>query len=175
MTYFMTADEHFGHFNIIRYTKRPFDSVEEMDETLINNHNSVVSKEDLVIHAGDFTLAKRDIAEKYISKLNGKHLFLRGSHDRWLPNNAPYIYEKMIQEVYVVVCHYAMRTWPRSHYGSLMCFGHSHGTLIAGKNQYDVGVDNNSYFPISLEDVLKKVGVCNCLMCKASKEMKGRE
>lgn len=56
--YYFTADEHYGHKRIIEYSNRPFETVEEMDETLINNHNSVVNVNDTVIHAGDFTLWK---------------------------------------------------------------------------------------------------------------------
>ena len=140
-----------------------------MDETLITNFNSIVTTDDITIHAGDFTLAKKEIAENYIRRLNGKHIFLRGSHDYWLPKQAPYIWEKRIGDLYVVVCHYAMRTWPRSHYGSIQLYGHSHGTLIAGKNQMDVGVDANNYFPISLDTIREKLGICKCLMCQAIK------
>ena len=36
MTYF-TADQHFGHFNIIRLSHRPFASLEEMNESMITS------------------------------------------------------------------------------------------------------------------------------------------
>jgi len=62
--YYFTADEHYGHTNIIKYCKRPFNSIEEMDATLIENFNSKVTKADHTIHVGDFTFKRPD---SYIS------------------------------------------------------------------------------------------------------------
>lgn len=157
MSYFFSADEHYNHRNIIKYCNRPFDTVEEMDETMINNHNSVVGKNDTVIHAGDFTLLKhkRIIYEKYINRLNGTHVFLKGSHDYWLPwHKSQQVWEKQIGKHYIVVCHYAMRVWHKSHYNSFMLYGHSHGNLPTQGKQYDVGVDNNNFYPVSLDQVI---------------------
>ena len=50
-----TADSHISHRNIIKYCKRPFSDVEEMNETLISNWNKVVGKDDFVFHLGDFS------------------------------------------------------------------------------------------------------------------------
>ena len=157
--YWFTADEHYGHYNIIKYCERPFKTVEEMDETLIANHNEVVQKTDIVIHVGDFTLVKKDRASEYIQRLTGNHIFLLGSHDRWLNNNARQIWEKRIEGQVIVACHYAMRRWPRSHYGSWQVYGHSHGGLPPVGKQYDVGVDNNNFYPVSfyqLRDIMEK-------------------
>lgn len=157
--YFFTADEHYGHSNILKYSNRPFDSIKEMNSELIKRHNEVVSKNDIVIHAGDFTLKDSKYAWSIIDQLNGTNIFIKGSHDRWL-NNVPtsHIYEKRIQDIHIVVCHYAMRVWPRSHYNSWQLYGHSHGRLGPIGKQYDVGVDNNSYYPISfdhLQDIMR--------------------
>ena len=85
--FWFTSDQHYNHGKVIEYCSRPFSSVDEMDDILIQNHNSVVKLNDVVIHAGDFTLLKNkeQIYRKYINKLNGKHIFLKGSHDYWLP------------------------------------------------------------------------------------------
>jgi calcineurin-like phosphoesterase family protein len=160
--YWFTSDEHYGHKKILEYCERPFSSIEEMDKTIIDNHNSLVSKNDITIHAGDFTLWKniKGIYDNYINRLNGNHIFLKGSHDYWLknkPNNQ--IWEKNIyfngNKYHFVVCHYAMHTWPRSHYGSYHLFGHSHGNLELSGKRYDIGVDNNNFYPISADLIIE--------------------
>jgi len=152
MLYF-TADEHYGHDNIRKYSNRPFASVGEMDEELIRRHNEVVTDNDVTIHVGDFTLIHdaSTVHKNYVVRLRGKHVFLRGSHDRWLQKNALSIWEDRIEGQVVVACHYALRVWPRSHYGSWDLYGHSHGRLPPIGKQHDVGVDNNDYRPVSFE------------------------
>ena len=151
--YFFTADEHYGHANIIKYCQRPFDSVAEMDAEIIRRHNEVVGVDDMVVHAGDFTLVSSGAAQRYVARLTGQHIFLRGSHDRWLPAPPVDIWEKTIEGEYLVVCHYAMRVWARSHYNSWQLFGHSHGKLAPVGKQWDVGVDNNDFYPVSFEQL----------------------
>lgn len=157
--YFWTSDEHYGHFNMLRYSKRPFETIEEMNDTLIQNNNEIVSDDDIVVHVGDFTLKSKQEAEKYIKRLKGKHTFLRGSHDYWLPKKAPTMWEMEIEGQYVVACHYCFRVWPKSHYGSYNVYGHSHGNLAPIGKQWDVGVDNNNFYPVSfdqLKEIMKK-------------------
>jgi calcineurin-like phosphoesterase family protein len=96
-TIFFTADEHYGHTNIIRYCTRPFASAGVMDTEIIGRHNEFVGSQDEVIHAGDFTLVKRSIAEKYIKRLNGTHIFLKGNHNCWLKKSIAMIWERDIQ------------------------------------------------------------------------------
>jgi calcineurin-like phosphoesterase family protein len=153
MKYWFVADEHYDHTAIIKYCNRPFDTVGEMNQIIIDNHNSVVSKEDVVIHAGDFTWGNATRAKELIKQLSGNHVFLRGSHDKWLPRSYHEIWEKRIDKQVIVVCHYAMRVWPRSHYNSWQLHGHSHGRLKSIGKQYDVGVDNNNFYPVSSDAV----------------------
>ena len=156
---YFTSDEHYSHRKVCQYNNRPFTSVEEMNEQLVTNHNSVVTERDLTIHAGDFTFEKGiDKVEQLISSLNGTHIFLKGSHDYWQKGiNKKYgIFFNQRIEIkkdgcYIVVDHYAMARWPRSHYGSYLAFGHSHGHYINQGKSWDVGVDNNNYFPVSLQ------------------------
>ena len=57
----------------------------------------------------------------------------------------------------IVLCHYSMRKWNKSHYGSWHLYGHSHGNLPPLGLSFDVGVDTNDYYPYSLDDVSNKM------------------
>jgi len=153
--YFFTADEHYNHNNIIKYCNRPFLTVNEMDSVLIKNFNDIVGKDDITIHAGDFCLNKNPRkVNDLIKSLNGHHIFLKGSHDYWIPRNRSIqIWERSVENKYIVVCHYAMRTWARSHYNSWHLYGHSHGNLEPIGKSWDIGVDNNSFLPISFDQL----------------------
>ena len=159
MKYFFTSDEHYYHRNIIKYCGRSFKDVEEMNETIIERHNKKVGEKDTVIHAGDFCLYNNDIFEihRLIDKLNGNHVFLRGSHDNWLCDNNQTRWEKTISGIHIVVDHYPLMTWPKSHYGSFDLHGHLHGypPPIALGKQYDIGVDNNNFEPLSFDEIVE--------------------
>lgn len=78
---FMTSDHHFGHKNILEYEKeaRPFSSLEEMHEVLIDRWNNVVKPNDVVYHLGDFCFGKQWIS--IASRLNGRKKLVMGNHD----------------------------------------------------------------------------------------------
>jgi len=157
--YFFTADEHYGHDKHFIVHARGFDTVGEHDTTLISNHNSIVKEGDTVIHAGDTTLIRKNrewVHRRYIMHLNGKHIFLKGSHDFWLRGWHPQqIWEGTIEKQHVVICHYNMRTWRWSHYNSWQLYGHSHGKLQPTGKQWDVGVDNNQLHPVAWPALIK--------------------
>jgi len=167
---FFTSDTHYGHANIIKYCNRPFASIEEMDSSLIANHNSVVSENDTVYHIGDFAFGNLYAIERYFSKLNGRIRVVPGGHDKWI-NDAkkfvtrsgykveilPPLYSLEIGGLIVVLCHYALRVWDRSHYSSIHLYGHSHGNLPPIGRSIDVGVDCNNFYPFSLADIERRL------------------
>ncbi len=151
---FYTADEHYDHFNSIKQNNRPFETNAEMNRTMIDNHNSVVTDADTTYHVGDFTLKRGNgglkFANTIIEQLNGVHFFVKGSHEYWAKKlDLPYMIELPLEGRYLVLCHYAGRTWPRSHYNSWNLHGHSHGKLPPIGKQIDVGVDTNNFYPYS--------------------------
>jgi calcineurin-like phosphoesterase family protein len=170
-----TADWHVGHRNISKLCNRPFADLDEMHAALIDNWNARVKKTDTVYHLGDFCFGGHKRAFEIIEQLNGKIYFVPGSHDEWIKNFStsdrieilPPIHEIKykntttidckgnLQYLWIVLCHYPMQTWSRSHYGSISLHGHCHGAL---KNEpprsMDVGVDCHNYAPISLDEVI---------------------
>lgn len=82
MKVFVIADTHFDHENIIEYCDRPFDNVEEMNETMIKNWNEVVEDGDMVLHVGDFMLTYTERQKEIMCKLKGDIYLIRGNHDR---------------------------------------------------------------------------------------------
>lgn len=75
------SDTHFGHKNILEYEKeaRPFSTIEEMHEAMIERWNRVVKEKDIVYHLGDFAFGRDNI--KIASKLNGNKRLIMGNHD----------------------------------------------------------------------------------------------
>lgn len=86
MKYFVIADTHFNHENIIKYCNRPFKSVEEMNETIIKNWNETVSNNDVVICLGDVGLGSSNDLKPIIERLNGKKILIMGNHDNFSEN-----------------------------------------------------------------------------------------
>lgn len=84
MTIFVVSDTHFGHENILRFTNedgskvRTFSSVEEMNETMVQNWNKVVSDSDIVYHLGDVYFGK---GWQHLDRLKGRKRLILGNHD----------------------------------------------------------------------------------------------
>lgn len=157
MSLWFTSDTHFGHKNVIKYCNRPFQTVEEMDEVLIKNWNSRICPNDVVYHLGDVAFRSVEETNAILKRLNGKKILIRGNHDKKI-NSSLFegvynYYELKVQDKFIVMCHYAMRVWNKSHHGSYHLYGHSHGTLPQHGLSMDVGVDANEFKPISFEEI----------------------
>ena len=160
MTTWFTSDTHFGHANIIKYSNRPFASVDEMDRALIANWNAKVGQYDVVRFLGDFCFSDLEKGQHYFNQLNGvKHLIV-GNHDKtavqikgWKSIN--HFEEIKVEGQSITLCHYAMRVWNKSHHGAWHLYGHSHGSLPDDPNSrsFDVGVDCHDYQLINMDDI----------------------
>jgi calcineurin-like phosphoesterase family protein len=86
MTTYFVSDLHLDHANIIEYCDRPFDTVAEMNRTLVDNWNAVVDPDDQVAFVGDLAM-ERDapVVQGWLNRLNGTILFVEGNHDYAIP------------------------------------------------------------------------------------------
>ena len=173
---YFTSDSHFSHFKICKYCQRPFDSRQQMNNALIANWNSVVPEDGIVVHCGDFMLPHKmgDVEYKKIwDKLNFRTLILcRGNHDRI--DCGTYVYgdktvvvvdnaKVEVDGIEIIASHCPWTAYPADY----QVFGHIH-TLSNGtcngvdndvnyrlrETQYDVGVDQNGYTPVSYNQLM---------------------
>jgi calcineurin-like phosphoesterase family protein len=132
-----------------------------MHEDLIARHNAVVGEKDTVYHAGDFAFGSITNIRNLIARLKGKHVFIHGSHDKGIARmgkRGEIDYrgrrvEIQIKNKFIVIDHYCLRVWARSHFNSWHLFGHSHGRLEPIGKSWDIGVDNNNFTPISFDRI----------------------
>lgn len=162
---FFTSDLHLGHSKIIQYCNRPFPSVGEMDETLIENWNAKVPTDGIVWMIGDIFFCDVKRATEIMLRLNGKKHLILGNHDKLIRNNPqlqklfakiyPDLHQETIDGVPVIMSHYPLLTWNRAHWGSFMLHGHVHSTKPTNgiNRRFDVGVDANSYAPVSWQEI----------------------
>lgn len=158
-----TSDPHYGHENIIKYCDRPFKSVKEMDEALIERHNSVVKPNDLIYYLGDVSWYGSDGTTKIFNRLNGKKRLIIGNHDH--RKNLKYLFEYIsdyellkMEGVQIAMMHYPILSWYGQSHGVLHFHGHTHNTIDnSGTLRFEVGVDAWNYTPVNLEQIIELI------------------
>jgi len=117
MKVFATSDQHFMHFNIIKYANRPFDlsdeGIKECINTIVNKHNEIVSDDDLVLHLGDLGHGKnqsKEIIGYILENLKGKKILIKGNHDNWDDDFYLQYFQRVIDKFLLIngvfLCHY---------------------------------------------------------------------
>ena len=174
---FFTSDLHFCHKNIIRFCNRPWSTTEEMNEGLVERWNKKVSPDDIVFCLGDFCFGGSAEWKKWREKLNGHIILIRGNHDRKMSSTMEGLFDEVLYQAQleidgrsVYLNHYPFLTyggcWRKEKAAVWQLFGHVHSKSgVCGADsgrlkylfstQYDVGVDNNNYEPISWNEVEK--------------------
>lgn len=178
---FLTSDTHFGHVNICKFTNydgsktRPWDSVEEMDEDMVQRWNETVGPNDKVYHLGDVVINRKSL--QILNRLNGDKVLIKGNHDIFKLND----YTKYFRDVraYHVMNGCILSHIP-VHKDSIARFGANiHGHLHANRvrkprgvnvktgeilysndidpDYYCVSVEHTDYRPVLFEDVIQKI------------------
>lgn len=161
MKEWIISDTHWHHKNIIEYCNRPFSSVEEMDNTMIKKWNSVVGKDDIVWHLGDFAMGTKEQITQIVEQLNGRIYLILGNHDnhtvKWYYDCGfakVYDHPILYRDFYILSHH--PRTASSPIYGYF--YGHIH-TWDEYKdftsNSFCVCAERLGYKPILIDDALK--------------------
>lgn len=169
MSRFFTADEHYGSERALSLSRRPFATVEEMDEYIVKCHNLKVSNDDIVIHNGDF--GNYDI----VKQLNGTHILRLGNYEiddiekkyggdfkkfvfdmvdrgftEVIHNNISYITITIDGEEVLMAMTHKPEDCDKDEFN---LFAHIHGRQKVKRYGLDVGVDANHFFPMSEDDI----------------------
>jgi len=168
MKYF-TSDFHIGHTKVIQFSKRPFSSVQEMDDTIIKNVISILKPKDELYFLGDFSWSLSS-SQKFFSQLpyDVDFYYILGNHENGherFKSRCKVIsplYEIVIAGNITTLCHYPMITWNKSHYNSWHLFGHHHNnsngtdklsSLVHGK-ALNVNIEFHDYKPWSEDEIV---------------------
>lgn len=172
-----TSDTHFYHENILRYCSRPFRDIADMNETLIRRWNETIPPDGFVFHLGDFAFGGSKEWNEVISRLNGRIYLILGNHDmKQIKQGVMGRFEHVTQQMTirvggqtVVLNHNPFLAYGGAYRNVWQLFGHVHSGPLSkqGKDigrlaylfprQYDVGVDNNDFRPVSFAEVREKI------------------
>ncbi len=171
-----TSDLHINHAKIIEYAKRPFPDVATMNAEIKRRWNHLVAPDDEVYLIGDVGMGDKQGVIDLIYQLNGVIYLIPGNHDVGLLKDPRFrdrfAWIRSLAEIVVhwdpadrkkhqriILCHYAMKVWHKSHHGAWQLFGHSHGHLKDDPYslQLDVGVDCWDFYPVSFQQLQEKM------------------
>jgi calcineurin-like phosphoesterase family protein len=153
------SDPHYYHKNIIKYCSRPFETMEEMHTTMINKHNSIIDKKDRVFILGDFSFSNKENVSEIVSQLKGNITLIMGNHDRgrtrkWLLEcgfDEVIEYPIIVNELFIL-SHEPVFMNDSMPYINL--HGHLHGNVFSNNNYFNVCLENNDFFPFSLDGLI---------------------
>ena len=185
MNIWLTSDTHFAHTNIAgpkvstwKAGYRNFNSVQEMNETMVTNINNCVKEDDILYHLGDWSFGGAHQIYYFRKALICKNIHLiKGNHDEHIVDKSialrepglssfnpielftsiDNVFTGYIGKTYFHLSHYSHRVWPKSHKGGIHLFGHSHNSLTGelGKSM-DVGLDSHPEFrPFHINEILQ--------------------
>lgn len=180
----ITSDTHYGHKNICRGVTnwrlpdggipidqtRDFETIDKMNESIIQNINSVVGQDDVLIHLGDWSFGGFENIEIFRNRIvcQNIHLIL-GNHDHHIEGNrggcqdlftsvSHYNRLKYKNKTFIL-CHFPIQSWDGLNRGNIHLHGHVHlsTNLRFGKGKkMDVGIDGHPEFGVyNMDEIIK--------------------
>lgn len=162
---FLIADPHFGHKNIIEYENRPFQSVAEMDQVIIDNWNRTVKQDDQVFLLGDFAFAGKERIIELAASLNGYKIFVLGNHDRcysyaWWQRVgfAEVVQYPIIFNEWFILSHEPVYLNSNMPYANIYGHVHSNPSYVdCSAQSFCVSVERINYTPIEFGELVQRM------------------
>lgn len=164
MNVWFSSDWHFSHKNFLKFTNadgtrcRPFDSVEEMDEMMIDRHNSMVKDHDKFYTLGDVCFDRKRF-EAIMPRLKGQKRLIMGNHDKFSPDVYGKYFHKVLESWQpvrnLVFTHRPILLGSTEAKLQLNVHGHTHQHIIDDPRYLNICVEQNDYYPVHWEDIKK--------------------
>lgn len=173
-----TSDLHFGHKQILSYCPRPWETLDQMHNGLIENWNDSVQEDDEVFILGDLALCGFQEFSEYCRALRGKKYLIKGNHDKYSNGQYNRLGIKVFHEVKMLIAGHTVRLshypyapeWYRRPFvykselrflerrppriaGEILLHGHTHTRYKRAGNRIHVGVDAWDYRPASAREI----------------------
>ena len=179
----------FGHDKDFVYQERGFNSIQEHDETILNNINSIVEEDDTLYVLGDLMLGDNEAGIEKIKRIKCQNIFIiLGNHDS---NSRIELYKTVpsIKKIsYADVLKIGKAIFYLSHYPTICSnyddgqpwhrrivnlYGHTHQkwnfyydnnpmTPCGNPFMYHVGVDSHACTPVAAEDIIAEIREYKC-------------
>jgi len=160
------SDPHFGHKNILKYCNRPFKSIKEMDDTLIENYNKTITPHDTVLWLGDCFFGSLSYMQDILQRLNGQKYLVLGGHDGSKTKMCKAGFSVVTDYCYLIVAkHLCLATHRPFHEKNKECVGakltkgminihgHTHDVVKKQGLSIHVGVDAWDYYPALIKEI----------------------
>lgn len=144
MSIFYISDWHYGHNNILSFDNRPFKTLDEMNNALVERWNSVVKHGDIVYVLGDMFWCDTDTAIPVLDSLAGNIFLIKGNHDGCHDKKFTDRFVKVTEYMEisdndrnVVLSHYPIPCFKNHFYGWYHLYGHVHNSFEANMMEHD--------------------------------------
>ena len=182
---FFTSDSHYNHVNLVRALSnwdkgsgtRDFESLDQMNDAIVNSINAKVGENDILVHLGDWSFGGFDKIEEFRNRIICKNIILfLGNHDHHIERNKENVRslfmhvttyelleisrpnEKDVDKYKFICMHYPIASWDQMGIGVPHLHGHIHlpqELKIHDGKSMDVGTDGNNLEPYSLDEILE--------------------
>ena len=168
----LMSDLHIGHDKEFVYEKRGFQSIEEHNQTLIENIKACVGEDDDFYILGDPTLGDLDAAAAYLRQIPGRVHVILGNHDT---DRRVEFYESLGWDVqFATVIRYGKQRFYLSHYptdtanpgedflslATVNIYGHTHQDWNWSSDRpfsFCVCPETNNNYPIEISNLLNNI------------------
>lgn len=180
---YICSDTHFGHKNICKGVTewdlsnrttpdgntlgvRDFNTIEDMNQAIVDNINNLVPKDATLFHLGDWSFGGKHNIEIFRNMLNVETIHLitgnhdehiqKGHYDHLFTTRQKYL-ELEVGSLHFVLFHFPVASWNNIRRGSYHLHGHQHwqgDKRFGNGKKMDVGVDGNDMKPYKLTEVV---------------------